>query len=58
VRIVMAVARADEDAAAAALGASGMRVKNAVVQLRLGVDAARAEEMLETHGGSLRRALS
>jgi N-acetylmuramic acid 6-phosphate etherase/N-acetylglucosamine-6-phosphate deacetylase len=58
VRIVMAVARADEDAAAAALGASGMRVKNAVVQLRLGVDAARAEEILETHGGSLRRALS
>jgi N-acetylmuramic acid 6-phosphate etherase len=54
VRIVMAVAGVDEAAAAAALGLSGMRVKNAVVQLRLGVSADRAEEILAMAAGSLR----
>jgi N-acetylglucosamine-6-phosphate deacetylase len=58
VGIVTAVAGVDAPAATAALTAAGLRVKTAIVMLRLGVDATTAEERLGAVAGSLRAALA
>ena len=56
-RLTQLVADVDADAAAAALRASGYRVKIAAVMLARDVDADAAERLLREHDGSLRRAL-
>jgi N-acetylmuramic acid 6-phosphate etherase len=49
---------AGEDAARAALAASGMQVKVAIVMLEAGVDAAEARQRLAAADGSVQRALA
>ncbi len=57
VRMTAALAAVSEPEAAAALQAAAMHVKTAVVMLRLGVSAARAVQILQRCGRSLRAAL-
>lgn len=57
VRLVVAAAGAEPDAARDALERSGWSVKVAIVMLRLGLDAAGARERLERAGGRTREAL-
>ncbi len=57
VRLVMQLTGADEAAAGQALDATAWRVKQAVVALRLGVDAAEASDRLDAVDGHLRAAL-
>jgi N-acetylmuramic acid 6-phosphate etherase len=56
-RILMALCDVSRESAAAMLEASGGSVKTALAMQRLGVDRARAEEMLQSVGGVLRRLL-
>jgi N-acetylmuramic acid 6-phosphate etherase len=56
-RTVMRVAEVSEDAARRALELSGNSIKQAIVQLRAGLDAAGARELLEAHDGVFRAAL-
>ena len=56
-RLTMAAAGADEARAQAALTASGMRVKVALVMLKAGVGADEAEARLDAAQGSVQRAL-
>ena len=55
-RMLCALTGSDDDAARAALAATGMRVKPAVLLLR-GLTAAEADALLARHGGHLRAAL-
>jgi N-acetylmuramic acid 6-phosphate etherase len=57
-RMVMQIAGCGEEAADAALAATGGRVKPAVVVAVTGTDAAGAGAALAAAGGSLRRALA
>ncbi len=57
-RLVMELAPAEEPAAAKLLDASQGRVKLAVVMGRRSVTVEEARALLESHGGSLRRALA
>jgi N-acetylmuramic acid 6-phosphate etherase len=57
IRLVESIANVDRERAVAALDACGGRVKLAIVVVRRNVDAAQAERMLETAGGSLRAVL-
>ncbi len=57
-RMVCEITGADQAAAAAALAATGNRVKPALVMLLGGVDAAEAEQRLFEAGGRVRNALS
>ncbi len=57
VRVCMAAAHCDEEAARAALAAAGDDVSLAVVMLARGIDADAARALLERAGGALRRAL-
>src|SRR5688572_9020366 len=56
-RLTMAASGAEQAAAQAALAASGMRVKVALVMLKAGVDAVVAEARLDAAQGSVQRAL-
>jgi N-acetylmuramic acid 6-phosphate etherase len=56
-RLVMQLVPVDEKAAAQLLEAAGGRVKVAVLMGRSTITAQEARSMLESHGGSLRRAL-
>lgn len=56
-RLVRTITGVDAEQAAAALAASGDRVKVAAVMLRRGLDRAAAEELLERSGQRLGRAL-
>ena len=56
--LAVRISGAGEDEARRALAACGGRVKDAVVMLRAGVDAAEAARRLEAAGGHLRRALA
>jgi N-acetylmuramic acid 6-phosphate etherase len=56
-RLVMQLVPADENAAAKLLESAGGRVKVAVVMGRGALTAQAARALLESHGGSLRRAL-
>jgi N-acetylmuramic acid 6-phosphate etherase len=57
-RLAMLASGAPEDAARAALGASGWRVKVAVVMLKGGFSVHQAEDRLEAAEGSVHGALS
>ncbi len=57
-RLTMLASGAGEAAAGAALSASGQRVKVAVVMLKAGVDAARAQALLDAAQGSVHEALA
>jgi len=57
-RLVMELAPADEPEAARLLDAAGRRVKVAIVMGRRSVTVGEALTLLESHGGSLRRALT
>jgi len=56
-RLTIAATGAGEDRARAALDASGLRVKVAIVMLKAGIDAAKAEARLDAAQGSVHRAL-
>jgi N-acetylmuramic acid 6-phosphate (MurNAc-6-P) etherase len=58
VRMVMAIAGADEPAARAALAACGGQVKNAVLMLKHDISSQAAEQLLRTANSSLRSALN
>jgi len=57
-RLTIAATGAAEDRAQAALDASGLRVKVAIVMLKAGVDAAGAEARLDAAQGSVHQALA
>ncbi len=57
-RITATLAEVTEPEAQAALAAANMHVKTAILILRLGITAAEASRILQTSGGSLRKALS
>jgi len=57
-RLVMQLVPADEEKAARLLQSAGGRVKLAVVMGRRDVSAQEARTLLDSHGGSLRRALA
>ena len=56
-RILMEVAGVDRDAARAAIAAADGKVKTAIVMLRCGVAKEEAEQLLEEHGGFVRKAV-
>lgn len=57
-RLTIAATGAEEGRAKAALDASGLRVKVAIVMLKAGVDAATAEARLDAAQGSVHRAIT